>query len=156
MASKNEIRRNIRQIRDDHSPSAAASAEICSRLLGLEAVRDAKAWFIYASAGSEVGTHDLIRILLARGDIVAVPRVIGPQDIVAQQIHSFDELRLSEFGILAPAPEICTRERSLSASARELPSRNRAIGSAQAAGITIGSCRPVRRGWSLAWRSSAS
>ena len=104
MASKNEIRRNVRRIRDDHGPSAAASDEVCARLLGLEAVRDAKAWFIYASTGGEVGTHDLIRNLLARGDIVAVPRVIGPQDIVAQQIYSFDELRLSEFGILAPPP----------------------------------------------------
>jgi len=101
MPSKSDIRRRIRHHRDVHGTT---STEVWRKLLKLEAVRDAKSWFIYVSTGSEVETHEMIRQLLVRGNIVCVPRVIGPQDIVAQQIHSFGELRLSEFGILAPPP----------------------------------------------------
>jgi 5-formyltetrahydrofolate cyclo-ligase len=104
MPTKNEIRKQIRQIRDAYGAKPPVADEICTRLLELDAVRDAKAWFVYVSAGSEVDTHELILTLLARGNTIAVPRVASSEEIVAQQIHAFEELRLSEFGILAPAP----------------------------------------------------
>src|SRR5579871_4691327 len=103
MLSKAEIRRGVRNIRDSVAPpTPTAIAEIHSHLINLPAVRDAKTWFVYVSCGSEVGTHDIIQSLLARGDAVCVPRVVGAGDMIAQQIRSFTELRLGEFGILAP------------------------------------------------------
>ena len=101
MSSKSDIRRRFRR---ERYVLTTKSVGLWRQLLELEAVRDAKSWFTYVSAGSEVETHEMIRQLLVRGNIVCVPRVVGPQDIVAQRIHSFDELRLSEFGILAPPP----------------------------------------------------
>jgi 5-formyltetrahydrofolate cyclo-ligase len=104
--SKDSIRRELRARRNAFEPASriAAAGHIQTRLLDLDAIRDAKTWFTYVSSGSEVDTHELIHTLLARDDIVAVPRVIGLGEMVAQQIHSFDELRLGEFGILAPPP----------------------------------------------------
>jgi 5-formyltetrahydrofolate cyclo-ligase len=96
--SKNSIRRPIRERRDaiGGAPHAAATEQICAGLLKLDVLRDVRNWFVYVSANSEVGTHELIRTLLSRGNIVTVPRVTGPQEIIAQQITSF--------AILAPPP----------------------------------------------------
>ena len=55
MPSKSDIRRRIRHNRDVHGTT---STEVWRKLLELEAVRDAKSWFIYVSAGSEVETHE--------------------------------------------------------------------------------------------------
>lgn len=104
MLSKPAIRREIRAARDalgTHERSQA-SQTICDRLLALPAIRDAKSWFVYVSTGSEVQTHDLIRTLLAQGNIVTVPLVTGPDQMIPCRIQSFDELHLGEFGILAP------------------------------------------------------
>src|SRR5262245_12807394 len=105
MSSKAAIRKEVRAVRDafDAQARAVASAKIRQQLLALDPVRDAVAWFVYASYDSEVETHDLIRALLDRGDMVTVPRVVGSGEMIARQIHSFQELRLGEFGILAPA-----------------------------------------------------
>src|SRR5262249_40926667 len=79
-----------------------ASQVICNRLLALPAIRDAKSWFIYVSTGSEVQTHSLIGTLLARGNIVTVPLVTGPDQMVPCRIQSLEDLHPGEFGILAP------------------------------------------------------
>jgi 5-formyltetrahydrofolate cyclo-ligase len=104
MSSKSEIRSDIRAARDslDIRARSTAAEKIRQQLLALDAVRDATAWFVYASYGSEVETHELIRALLDRGDIVTVPRIVGSAEMIARQVHSFQELRLGEFGILAP------------------------------------------------------
>jgi 5-formyltetrahydrofolate cyclo-ligase len=104
MLSKPAIRREIRAARDalgTHERSRSSQV-IVDRLLTLPAIRDAKSWFVYVSTGSEVQTHDLIRTLLARGNIVTVPLVTGPDQMVPCRIQSLDELHLGEFGILAP------------------------------------------------------
>lgn len=106
MLSKTEIRRKIRAARDAMDPSAQATAswQIVKQLFQLPAIRGMNTWFTYVSYRSEVATHDLIRALLQRGDIVTVPRIVSTEKMIAQQIRSFDELRLDEFGILAPPP----------------------------------------------------
>ena len=106
MPSKPELRREAKKIRAslDARTLHAANQKIRERLLTLEAVRDATIWFVYASTDDEIDTHDLIRELLLRGDVVAAPRVVGAEQMAAQCIDSFDELRLGEFGILAPPP----------------------------------------------------
>ena len=82
----------------------AAADKIRVELLDLEVVRGAKNWFVYVSSGSEVGTHDLIRQLLTLGCTVSVPRIVGPDAMIARQIHAWEDLQLGEFGILAPPP----------------------------------------------------
>src|SRR4029077_17861560 len=72
------------------------------QLLELQAIRGMNIWFTYVSHRSEVATHDLINTLLQHGDTVTVPRIVSPEKMIAQQIRTFDELRLDEFGILAP------------------------------------------------------
>lgn len=59
-------------------------------------------WFVYVSYGSELGTHGLIRSLLARGDAVSVP-VLGEAEgwMHTQPIASWDALVPDERGRLA-------------------------------------------------------
>jgi len=104
MLSKAAIRNEIRAARDalGGQPRSDASQAICERLLALPAIRDAKSWLVYVSTRSEVQTHDLIRTLLARGNVVTAPLVTGPERMIACRIGSFEELRLGEFGILEP------------------------------------------------------
>ena len=104
--SKDLIRREVHAKRRslDVTSREAASDRITAELLGLDVVRDAKTWFVYVSYGVEVGTHKMIHTLLAQSNIVCVPRIIGSESMNAQQIRSFDELRLGQFGILAPPP----------------------------------------------------
>ena len=108
MKSKSDIRFQVRQARDhwqQKSPTefGAASASICNRLLGLSDVIEAKTWFVYVSTTSEVATLELLRTLLDRRYIVAVPLMIGAGQMIARQIHSLDELHLGSRGILEPA-----------------------------------------------------
>jgi 5-formyltetrahydrofolate cyclo-ligase len=104
MLSKTEIRREVRAKRNSLSAAKreAGTERILAELVSLEAVRDARTWFVYVSAGSEVGTQALIRSLLARDDTVLVPRIVGPDAMIPRQIRDWQDLQLGEFGILAP------------------------------------------------------
>src|SRR5690242_12125364 len=99
MLSKIEIRRGIRTKRNSLPAEGreAATERILAQLVALEAVRDAKTWFVYVSAGSEPGTEALIRMLLARSDTVLVPRIVGPNEMIPRQIRDWQELQLGEF-----------------------------------------------------------
>lgn len=68
MLSKIEIRQKCRAQRNSLDPGvrATASDTICAELLCLDALRDAKTWFVYVSYASEVETHGLIRKLMCR------------------------------------------------------------------------------------------
>jgi 5-formyltetrahydrofolate cyclo-ligase len=102
--SKQSVREQIRNQRKVLASDfvATASAAIGKTLLELPAVRDARSWFIYVSYGAEVSTHELIRSLLAQAKTIAVPRIAGVTEMIAQPIQSIDELQRGEFGILAP------------------------------------------------------
>jgi 5-formyltetrahydrofolate cyclo-ligase len=106
MSTKTEIRQQIRAMRSslDDAQQAAAAGIVQSQLLSLPAIRDGKIWFVYVSARGEISTRSLIEALIARGDAVTVPLVVGSDKIIPRQIHSLGELRLGEFGILAPPP----------------------------------------------------
>jgi len=106
MLSKIELRRDCCAKRNslDAASRDAAADNIRAKLLDLDAVRDAKTWFVYVSSASEVGTHELIRTLLALGYTVAVPRIVSSESMIARQLHAWEDLHLGEFGILAPPP----------------------------------------------------
>jgi len=104
MVSKFSIRKDIRGIRDAIAPDAqtAAGDAACRNLLALETVRDARSWFVYVSRGSEIGTHELIHRLIARGNEVTVPFITPPDTMAPRRIRSFAELQLSDLGFLEP------------------------------------------------------
>ena len=63
---------------------------------------NAKTVFCYVSAKGEAGTHDLIRTLLSKKEVV-VPRCIDKEgNMTGVKIRSFDELKEGFFGILEP------------------------------------------------------
>jgi 5-formyltetrahydrofolate cyclo-ligase len=104
--TKQSLRRQFRDARDAFPKDARgdASKAIADRLLALPAVQDATKWFIYVSAGSEPSTQELIRLLLARSRVVAVPRVTDSTRMVAQPIRDLGELQVGAFGLLEPKP----------------------------------------------------
>ena len=61
-----------------------------------------KTVFCYVSAKGEAGTHDLIRELSEKKEVV-VPRCIDKEgNMISVKINSFDELKEGFFGILEP------------------------------------------------------
>ena len=123
---KSRLRRRMRATRAAVGDRAGKSDAIARRLLdGLlndgaphlhAGLRDAMdgAWFVYVSHGDEVGTHGLIRELLARGRTVAVPRLTEQGAMVAQRIALFERLQPGRYGILEPTdddsvvePDLC-------------------------------------------------
>lgn len=62
----------------------------------------AKTVFCYVSSRGEAGTHDLIRNLFGKKEVV-VPRCIDKEgNMIGVKINSFDELKEGFFGILEP------------------------------------------------------
>lgn len=61
-----------------------------------------KTIFCYVSSKGEAGTHDLIRTLLGKKEVV-VPKCIDKEgNMICVKINSFDELKEGFFGILEP------------------------------------------------------
>src|SRR4051812_25617241 len=104
--TKQSLRRQFRAARDAllKDMHRDASKAIVDRLLSLPAIQDATKWFIYIAAGSEPATQELIRLLLARSQVVAVPRVTDGTRMVAQPIRDLAELQVGTFGLLEPKP----------------------------------------------------
>ena len=93
--------------KQDAADLRARSAAIWERLAALGEFRVAARLLIYVSTANEVGTHGLIRQLLAMGRQVCVPRFEpATESYVACQVHDFDaDLAVGKFGILEPRPE---------------------------------------------------
>ena len=84
---------------------ASASARIRMQVLALDAVREARTVFCFVSRGDEVETHALIDALAAGGRTVLVPRVAGPEDMIAVEFPGWAALKPGVLGIPAPASE---------------------------------------------------
>lgn len=80
----------------------AASDRIREQVLRLPDIAEARTVFVFVSFGSEVDTHGLIDSLLARGQQVAVPRIMDATTIRAVPMDSWDDLAPGKWGILAP------------------------------------------------------
>ena len=62
----------------------------------------AKTIFCYVSSKGEAGTHDLIRTLLSKKEVI-VPKCIDKEgNMIGVKINSFEELKEGFFGILEP------------------------------------------------------
>lgn len=80
---------------------SAHSAAIWEKLSVLPAFAGANAVMVYVSKDQEIGTHGLIRQLLAMGRHVLVP-VFEGNAYRLSAVTDFDELTVGRFGILEP------------------------------------------------------
>lgn len=108
---KAKLRRELRtkRRRQDRDVLRWDSEAICTRLLELPELRQAKVIFCYVSCFGEVETHRLIETLLSKGKTVAVPRCKPEGQMDCVPIASLTELALGTMNIPEPrrdAPDI--------------------------------------------------
>jgi 5-formyltetrahydrofolate cyclo-ligase len=86
--TKVRLRRRVLADRDDlgRTERAQLSSAVCNRAAELPEVRTARTIMLYASFRSEVDTAPLIRLALARGVQVCLPRILGPRRMEAFRI----------------------------------------------------------------------
>ena len=101
---KKQLRASLKQRRAEISPSDRESHSkiIADRLFELTEIQDAKVIFAYISYATEVMTHDILKILLADGKKVVVPKILSSKKMVAQHFVSWDDLEPGTLGILTP------------------------------------------------------
>ena len=104
MISKQQLRQDakLRRAAMSSQQVESLSLDICTRLMEVDPFVPCRCLFIYVSFGKEVSTHALIRSLLHQDLTVAVPRMTDDQRMVPVQIHAWDDLVPSQYGILAP------------------------------------------------------
>ena len=102
--SKSTLRKQLKRRLANLAPQDVAdwTAQSQRWIVGLDKWRTARSIFIYVSYGNEVGTHELIRDLLAQGRSVVVPLIMGEGIMEARRINSFDDLVPGRYGIFEP------------------------------------------------------
>lgn len=103
--NKAELRKHYRALRGaiPETDRIERSVAIERLVLSIDRLDHAGSVFVYVSAGSEVGTHELIAALLAKGMAVAVPRVTSEPGVMqAIRIHALDDFAPGRFGIPEP------------------------------------------------------
>ncbi len=108
LARKASLREHLRRQRARLSEQerAHATAAIMQQVRALPAFQQAGVVHTYVSFGDEVATHDLIRMRLAAGAPVAVPKVIKQEKRLAHFfVPHFAALQPGVLGILEPSPE---------------------------------------------------
>lgn len=99
------LRATLKQIRASlpAEDRASASLSIMHNLLSLDEVGRARSVFSYISHGNEVDTHALLRHCLDRDMIVAVPKILRGQGMIAVRFDRWEDLAPGELGILTPS-----------------------------------------------------
>jgi len=110
-ALKRELRRAIIAARDALPPDRRRelSAAICRRVAASPEFARRRFALLFASFGSEVDTGDLLRIALAEGKRVALPRVEpATRTLELREVRSLeDDLAPGLWSIPEPIPERC-------------------------------------------------
>ena len=78
------------------------SWQVARRVQRLSALRRARVIFAYFPVKREVDTRFLIRRLLERGQVVALPRVSAKRELVFHRIQDLSDLVLGAYGIPEP------------------------------------------------------
>jgi 5-formyltetrahydrofolate cyclo-ligase len=102
--AKRDVRRSVLAARDAlrASERVARTAAIHDRFLVLPEVVTARAVMLSWAFGSEIATQPLIERLHERGVQVALPRIVGPQELDAVAYVPGDPLRETSFGAREP------------------------------------------------------
>ncbi len=109
---KKLLRASLKQRRAKISRSDRESHSkiIADRLFELTEIQNANVVFAYISYATEVMTHDILKILLADGKKVVVPKILSSKNMVAQHFVSWDDLEPGTLGILTPKNGEVTHE----------------------------------------------
>lgn len=112
-AEKSELRRTAKLERAqlDFVIKREYDRQIADRLLSLEQYNAADVILTYISVGNEVGTDGIIKQAFKDGKTVAVPVCQG-EKMSFYVIEGSTELHKTDFGILEPDPENCTKQKS--------------------------------------------
>lgn len=102
--AKRDVRREVLAARDALDPAvrAARSDAIADRLLGLPELEAAATVMTFWSFGTELATAPMIERLVARGAVVALPRIRRP-DLEPRTWRPGEPLTETSFGAWEPA-----------------------------------------------------
>ena len=91
--------------------SAVSAAErrrkghmICTRVIAVPALQQARTIMLYASMEEEIDLYPLMEILLADGRRIVLPEITGRGTMEARELPSMDALTDGVFGIATPDP----------------------------------------------------
>lgn len=108
MQIKSELRKTYKAVRQNIAHRSLADLQITEHLFASAAYLEAASVFCYVSAGTEVGTKDVLLDALASGKKVAVPYCTEQPGIMQfYYIDSLADLLPGKYGILAPDPHSC-------------------------------------------------
>ena len=101
---KCQLRIELKQRRSEIDVTALAemSQQIQHNLQKIDVFNQAKSIFCYISYQNEVDTHALIALFLQQNLSLAVPKIIGKEEMIAVQFMSWDKLEPDNMGILTP------------------------------------------------------
>ena len=104
--TKAEIRKEILAKRKTVENKNKKDLNIMSKLLTLNAYKNAKRVMVYLSFGGEVDTINLINKMLKDGKNLCAPVCLDKQKMVAKSFNSLIDLKKGAYGILEPCGKI--------------------------------------------------
>lgn len=95
------LRKELKSLRNKLSGEEVAekSAAICKHILESEHYRSANVIFAYLAFGKEVNIDMVINDALQNNKIVAVPKIIGPHEMIAVSVESLDDIQIGDYSI---------------------------------------------------------
>lgn len=104
LEQKRQLRAKLKKRRSTLTETAVAekSQQIQQNLQTIDAFKQAKSFFCYISYLNEVDTHALIELFLKQNLSLAVPKIMGREEMIAVPFTSWEELEPDNMGILTP------------------------------------------------------
>ena len=101
---KKELRRLIRSLKQQHSPSElhAMSCALCERVVSTPQWRSATTILLYHALPDEVDTTPLLEAALSAGKQVLLPVVVDAENMVLRVYSGAESMSVGSFGILEP------------------------------------------------------
>lgn len=106
-SGKRDLRRRVLSARDalTDAERARLSEAVCARAASLPELDAAGTVLSFASFRSEIETSSLNRRILGDGKALCLPRVVGPQRMIAARVHDLEiDLEPGAWGIPEPVP----------------------------------------------------
>jgi 5-formyltetrahydrofolate cyclo-ligase len=97
---RTELKRRRASVSEDKRKKM--SQQIFTFLHEIDEFNQATSLFCYISYQSEVDTHQLINSILRKGLDLAVPKILGPTEMIAVPLLDLADLKPDKMGILTP------------------------------------------------------
>ncbi len=104
LEEKSRLRASLKQVRNAlcKEERAEKSRKIIANLLKIDDFVQAKSFFCYISYLTEVDTHPIISSIFEQNLSVAVPKIMGKEEMIAVPLQNWDDLEPDKMGILTP------------------------------------------------------